>query len=73
MSKLLAAAKWAKQTFENPPNVKKIEQWVRNESVPGRIIDGEVFVLADDWAMCDKVEYSAQLAKDDSMVDKLLG
>ena len=49
---LMRANDWARETFfkGSRPGRKKIVEWILSGEVPGKIIDGEPYVEADQFA-----------------------
>lgn len=57
MCKLVAAMQWIDETFEetSKPTHDEVEDWVKNECIPGRIIGNDVFVEAQRFAYGETV------------------
>lgn len=52
MKRLIRASKWMKEVFpEGGVGIVTVEGWVRNQIIPGAIIDGTIFVDADRAAL----------------------
>lgn len=53
MGKLVRATVWAKTEFEKGsiPGKEKVERWILDKVIPGKILDGEPYVDADRFAI----------------------
>lgn len=53
MGQLVKATRWIRETFElgSRPSLATVKQWIEADEVPGRIINGAVYVDADAFAV----------------------
>lgn len=53
MGALVKARRWIRESFEegSRPALREVRRWVEIEAVPGKVIDGEVYVDADRFAV----------------------
>ena len=64
--KLMKGAKWAAEYFDkgSKPDNRTVHSWVQNKVIPGKIINGIVYVFRDQW--------EAMLLSDDNDVTDLI-
>ncbi len=48
---LVPAKKWIRETFEGGVSTKRVRSWVEKKLIPGIVIDGAVFIDADQAAI----------------------
>lgn len=64
--KLMKGTEWAKTYFDESsvPDKRTVHAWVKNEIVPGRIINGVAYVFVNKWE-------SMILSKDSDVADMI--